>query len=319
MKTIQILCLAWLVLCGCSGCNNNIESSTIEQIVINPPTRETIAYVSTQGGRGFDLYLTHDYMTSYQLTWGGFNLAPHWSPDKEWIAYTRGIEAGKLQVWKMKYSGDKKQSLTSLNDLCDSPRWSRDGLNIVYAQRANGRSELVIADSSGRQSRHITTPQVIPFWENALFGLPEWSREGTSIIFSYSRGDIENHISSIGILSLTTSAFTHLSALDTLNPHTPRWSPIRDEIIFRGRSPQGYSVRGVQAYRANSDGSNVQLMSNLFIVLDLDWSTDGESIIFSGKVSSLDDPSEIWEMDRDGKNVHKLISFPPASVSFGIK
>lgn len=301
---------------ACSACNNNnVEYQATENVPILPPTSESIIYVSTATQNGFELYLTHNARESFLLTWGGFSVAPSWSPDKKWVVYERGMASGKIEIWKMKYDGGNKKRLTSPDLDSQSPRWSPDGFRIVFHQQRSERKDIFVIDSSGSNIQQITNPAIIPFWKDATFAFADWSGDGKSIVFAYHRRDIPQDNSSLGIISLETNSFFPLSSLDSLQPYFPRWSPTRNEIAFVGRSPS--SNKGAQVFRVHSNGTNVQQLSDGFAAGEPDWSPDGNKIIYTRKANSIGDPSEIWRINRDGSDNRRVLFNLNYSVTYG--
>jgi Tol biopolymer transport system component len=205
----------------------------------------------------------------------------------------------------MRYDGSGKKMLTRPEHNSQVPRWSPDGRFIAFTRMTEDRSDIFIMDTSGNSVRQITTPMNIPAWNELIFGLPDWSRDGEKIICTVSRiGRIEDE-TSLAIISLVSSDFVVLSSLDSLQPVYPRWSPARDEIAFVGRAPN--DTKGPQIYRANIGGQNLKQLSDAFLAREPDWSWDGEWIIYSRLGKSIQDPPELWVMNRDGTHHRKLL------------
>jgi len=87
-------------------------------------------------------------------------------------------------------------------------------------------------------------------------------------------------------------------------PYGPAFSPDATKIAFYNHlSDQTWSL-----YLMNADGTNVQRLTNESNTLDWspDWSPDGRQILFARSYSSPTWRSEIWVMNADGSNLHRL-------------
>lgn len=304
--TGSYICLFALINLACTSCNKGVEFSSQEQNDIAPPSVQSIVYVSTATQRGFEIYLSNDLQHSFLLTWGGFSFQPSWSPDKQWIIYERGfLDTTGFQIWKMKYNGDSKTRLTNPADDAQSARWSPDGTRIAFHMHRAGRIDIFTMDPSGANVQQVTTGATVPFWTNAAFLFADWSNDSKSLMFTYQRGDGPIGNSSLGIITLANGNFRSISFFDTLRPFYARYSPTRDEITFVGLSPN--STVGPQIFRAATDGSELITISDCFWARDPDWSADGERIIYTRYESSVEDPSEIWSVNRDGSNQRRLL------------
>jgi Tol biopolymer transport system component len=187
------------------------------------------------------------------------------------------------------------------------------GHYIVYFEIADKRSEIWIIDTAGHIREQVTNSRTIPFWRNAGFLFPDWSRDGRSVVFTFSRRDLAHPNSSIGILSLEDGKFKHLRSLDSLGPWRPRWSPTRDEIVFFGC--QSGSKSGYQVYLVETSGLRLRQLTDVYLAREADWSHDGSEIIFSAK-HLRETPLSIWKVSRAGKDQSALVLRPPLSDSY---
>jgi len=67
-----------------------------------------------------------------------------WSPDMQWIAYTRNEEIGSVNIWIMPASGGDAVNVTRLNAYHISPTWSPDGKYLFFASNRDGNGIYVI-------------------------------------------------------------------------------------------------------------------------------------------------------------------------------
>ncbi len=84
----------------------------------------------------------------------------------------------------------------------------------------------------------------------------------------------------------------------------PAFSPDATKIAFYTHlTNQTWSF-----YLMNADGTNIQRLTSALNTLDWspDWSTDGSQLVFARSYSSPTWRSEIWVMNADGSNLHRL-------------
>ncbi len=67
------------------------------------------------------------------------NIAPHASPDGEWVAYN-SREGGRTNVFIAPSNGGTPRQLTHLDSVTGYPVWSPDGESIAFGVRRNGRN-----------------------------------------------------------------------------------------------------------------------------------------------------------------------------------
>jgi Tol biopolymer transport system component len=70
----------------------------------------------------------------------GFEYAPAWSPDGEWIAFTTWHETERGHVWKVRASGGTPERLTTAPAEYTHAAWSPDGASVVVT-RGEGAAE----------------------------------------------------------------------------------------------------------------------------------------------------------------------------------
>jgi TolB protein len=90
---------------------------------------------------------------------GGWYAAPVWSPDGEWIAFTRRIPGAGSRIGVMKPDGSGEKLLTE-GALDEGPSWAASGHELIF-QRAgpDGRPALYRVTLAGGDARKVVTPQ----------------------------------------------------------------------------------------------------------------------------------------------------------------
>jgi TolB protein len=87
-------------------------------------------------------------------------------------------------------------------------------------------------------------------------------------------------------------------------PYGPAFSPDATKVAFYNHlTDQAWSL-----YLMNADGTNIQRLTNSQNTLDWapDWSPDGQKIVFARSVSSPAWRSELWLINPDGSDLHRL-------------
>jgi Tol biopolymer transport system component len=133
------------------------------------------------------------------------------SADGKWITYV-AVPEGTL--WRCRADGSQRLQLTQAPGRTALPRWSPDGKQIAYVNvqpgkpwkislisRDGGASEDILAESRGQIDAN-------------------WSRDGSSIMFGYVRGEGEMNIR---VVNVKTHAVGTIPGSNEL--FSPRWSP----------------------------------------------------------------------------------------------
>jgi Tol biopolymer transport system component len=302
-RSILSLLIATLILTGCES-----DLGTVLQVEhpIPIPDATSIIYQATHPQLGWYILLTSgDYIHHHRLSATGFDIAPQWSPDKQWIVFVKGFPDANPSIWKMRFNGSGKTRLTPMNRYCESPTISPHG-RIAFTVESGRRLDIFVMDSAGTEWQQITTPATIPFYDSTRFGRPTWSRDGSQILFSYYRPDTPYGLATgIAMIEIASGRLTLIPALDNLHPYNLDWSPTRDEIVFAGHIMEG----GPKVFRSDMDGRNTRQLTVSEGAFLPNWSPDGEKIAYVN-VDQLGGELTIWIMDRDGTNKRKIIEIP---------
>jgi Tol biopolymer transport system component len=210
------------------------------------------------------------------------------------IAFHVFDAAANSDVYTINPDGTGVVNLTADNPGADAqPAWSPNGRKIAFTSgREPGALDIYVmnADGSGVQK----VPNTSGGFE------PAWSPDGTKIAFTrgYEQGDVGN----IHILDLSTHTvrgITHGEGYD----HQVAWSPGGHRLVFERDFAHTSQIVSIRA-----DGSDERpLTSGPFFDIGPAFSPSGTSIVFGS-----DRPSsgfhDLWVMNRDGANIHRLLA-----------
>lgn len=173
---------------------------------------------------------------------------------------------GNKEVWMMDYDGAGQKQLSKLGSIALSPRISPDGSRVAFCSIGKGGVNISMYS--------IELGRMVSF---AKFGgtnaSPAWSADGKQLAFSSSmRGDPEIFISesSSGSNPKRITANQGPDVSPVFNPKTGT------QIAFvSGRTglPQIYTM--------NTDGTNVQRMTETGYAVSPSWSPNGQFLAFA--------------------------------------
>jgi TolB protein len=210
------------------------------------PRGDAIAYSSPRDGATRLYVIGLEELVPRAITDGssGGDRQPAWSPDGRRIAFVRGGERDRRDLYLVDASGGDPDLLFAGDDdhpaLAGGPAWSPDGRSIVFgADRRRGRgTTLWIVDVATRALRPLTVTR-----NDAWFVVdrePAWSPDGRRIAFASNRHAVSrDHADSFDLYAVDADGGNLTRLTDDPDSATdPSYSPDGARLYFastRGR------------------------------------------------------------------------------------
>ncbi len=233
----------------------------------------------------------------------------YYSPDAQSIVYACDA-SGASDLCIMNADGTGIQNFTQSPAPADAdlePSWSSTG-RIVWSRGGDLWSRL--ADGTGTETQ-LTSPATN---DDDFDSYPEWSADGTRIVFSSNRNGPgpSTGFYEIWVMNANGSGQTQLTTSPgaVRDNREPSWSPDGTRIAYYRTSLEATSgdiTSNVFVKNAADTGPGTNLTGNVSDnVLDFGpkWSPDGAKIVFTRSTNG--GPGEVWIMNTDGSGQQLL-------------
>lgn len=171
-----------------------------------------------------------------QLTKSDADCCPVWSPDGQWLAFSR-VSGSFRTVYKIASNGGELHELFTTVALADHARldWSPDGKSIAYAaQGAEGSSAIFLRSLEDRRTRQISFPSAL----EQDWG-PAFSPDGNRIAFV--------RMQNIMVVGLEGKEIQNLIKTPGHILGSPTWTPDGLSIVFASSNADGPKLTRISA------------------------------------------------------------------------
>lgn len=233
---------------------------------ITGPFESAIAFMSTRGGAGKDVYmLTFDSETPERLSdERGIAVSPSWSPDATRILFS-SYRGGHPSLREIDVKSRRSWQLVAASALSAGGAWSPDGSLVAASLEVRGNPEIVLLRPDGTFLRQLT--------ESAAIDVsPSWSPDGREIAFCSDRAGGPQ----IFAVEVASGRVRRVTFAGTYNSD-PSWSPAGGEIAYSRRVNGRFQIAIVDA----AGGAGTVVTNDSGDSEAPSWAPDGRYIVFS--------------------------------------
>lgn len=249
-----------------------LQPSTDTSTPTSPVTKELasywIAFANWRPGvQGIDMIRADgsDYKKLTGDNVWDYYTSPAWSPDGEWIAYSRSHNDSD-QLYILNVKDGSIYTLTSGPGYKSSPSWSPDGLRIVYNESHNNQVDIYIINRDGTGRKALAASALGEF-------SPAWSPDGQMIAY-YQQHQAGEDAKDIYVMKADGTKKKRVVGCSTWGSSRYAWSPDSQHIVFQ-------SPDDCRLYIIHPDGKGLEKLENApKYAANPVWSPDGKYIAF---------------------------------------
>ena len=254
-----------------------------------------IAFYSKRDGNAEIYTMSSDGSRQTRLTFNGAGDGwPTWSPNGQQIAFFSERDRN-YEIYVMDADGKNQRRLTVHTAYDADPHWHPDGNRILFVSSRGDADGLGIytMDLNGKDIQFVIQAEFI--------GRVRWSPDGQRIAFA---GEIGKDHSEVHIINADgTNRWQLPRSLPQASMGLGDWSPDGRKILYtemvepidKNNGPNGTSL-GIATLNRTKRGvvetQGLQLPDFLWAVQAEGWSSDGKSILLSGR------PIVNWDIYR---------------------
>ncbi|NDV02221.1 Tol-Pal system beta propeller repeat protein TolB [Pseudoroseicyclus tamaricis] len=216
-------------------------------------------------------------------------LSPRFSPTGDRLLYT-SYASGFPRINMLQVASVGSQALTTADgEMAFTPRFSRDGSQIIYSISSGGNTDLWRTDlGSGQHTRLTNAPSI----ETS----PSLSPDGSQIVFESDRSGTQQ----IYIMSATGGEPRRISFGEG-RYGSPVWSPRGDLIAFTKQNAGRFHI-GVM----RTDGSEERLLTASFLDESPTWAPNGRVLMFTRETQGAAGGPTLYSVDISGRNLRQV-------------
>jgi Tol biopolymer transport system component len=210
-----------------------------------------------------------------------------WSADGRWVAYERR-SGSSSSLWVVGAELEPRKIMVLPGEGHRSWAWSVTGSQLAVDR---GSMLHVIDPASGLVTDLASTP--------GLGSPPAWSPDGTRIVLGATGGTIY----AVDVRTGERSVLAELPGEGLGGVDAMAWSPDGSRLAIFSDVEPGTG----RLFVLNADGSDIRVVAEEELVIQLDWSPDGSRIVFAA--DAVEGPwIDIWIARADGAPAHLVAS-----------
>ena len=272
------------------------------------PVADQIAYVSDKTGAD-ELWLwTGDGQPDRQLTTFGARVeAFAWSPDGQSLAVAAST-GGSFNIYLVAASGSSQTQLTGHEDYEVYPRFTPDGLRILFVRLNSDWTDHTVLsmalDGSDERVLEADT-SFFDYHYGREFGYPSVPPDGSTFLFRSHRSGWEN----IWMGNVDGSGEARPLAAASADQYDAVWSPDGSKVAYT-ENHDGTLVLRIAA--ADGSGAIDGFSPTLGCYTKPAWSPDGRQLAFLGGTPTS--PNALWTIDLETGERRQLTQSVPAGL-----
>lgn len=229
---------------------------------------------------------------------------PTFSPDGTQITFNSNRESENLDVYIMNADGSNVRRLTDGpgDDESFPGSWSPDGTQLFVLSERSGKENIYVMNVDPFETREVAADPTEDL------SSPSYSQDGSKIVFQSIADD---NSAELRVMDVASRRITTILKTQT-SDNQPRFSPDGNSILFQDRLNDNGEICLV---RSDGSGGVQNLTNNAARDVNPSWSADGSKIVFTSNRDGNYDLFQIYVMNADGSNQHRIYYSSGMSVN----